>query len=108
MKGAGFITFFFGLIVLIGGIMGYVKAASFPSLIMGLSFGIILCLSAWGMFQDHLFPAYVGIILILALDAFFTYRWLLTYKFFPAGLMSIIGLIAFLAVAILIRNHLKR
>lgn len=107
MKIAAWITLIYGFLLIIGGIIGYIQAASTISLIMGICFSILIFLAAIGMFKDRLLPCYLGIILILILDAFFTYRWLFTFKFFPAGLMSIISMIALIAVAILVRNHLR-
>ena len=107
MKKAAWVTFFYALIILIGGIMGHAKAASAASLVTGLVFGILLFLSAIGMYKDHLFPAYCGIVFIFLLDAFFIYRWLYTLSFFPAGILSLLSFAVLVAVVILIRNHLK-
>jgi len=108
MKAAGWITFLYGLLILAGGFIGHIKAASTVSLLVGIIFGIFLLLSAIGMFKDHLFPAYFGLLLILLLDAFFTYRWLYTLKFFPAGILCLISFAVFIIIAILIRNHLRK
>ena len=107
MKTAAWITLFYGLMILVGGVIGHMKAASTPSLITGTIFGILLLMSAVGMFKDKLFSAYLAVILTLILDAFFTYRWLLTFKFMPSGLMTLISIGVLIAIAILIRNHLK-
>ncbi|MDN3506446.1 MAG: TMEM14 family protein [Simkaniaceae bacterium] len=107
MKTPAWITFIYGIIILLGGFMGYTQAASTTSLIMGLVFGVLLLIAAGGMLKNHLLPAYFGIILILLLDAFFTYRWLFTFQFIPAGLLSIISTIVLIAVVLLIRKHLE-
>ncbi len=107
MKTPGWITFFYGLLVLVGGIIGHVKAASTASLVMGSLFGVLLLSAAVGMLKDRLFPAYFGILLIFLLTAFFTYRWLYTFAFFPAGIMCLISAGVFVAVALMIRNHLR-
>lgn len=108
MKTAAWITFIYGILILIGGIIGHVQSGSTASLVTGIAAGVLLLLAAVGMFRDHLFPCYFGIILIFALDAFFTYRWLLTMNFLPAGLMSLISLVVLIAVVLLIRKHLKQ
>ena len=106
MKKAGWITFFYGLIMIIGGVIGYMQAASTTSLVMGIICGGLLILSAFGMMKDKLFSMYGGVILILILDGFFTFRWLHSFQFFPAGLFSLISLGVLISVLILIRNHL--
>ncbi len=108
MKSAGWITFFFGILVLIGGIVGRIQADSAASLVMGISFGVLLLLSSISMFKEHLLGTYLGIILILLLDAFFTFRWLLTFKFLPPGLMSIISTVVLVIVTILVRRHFAK
>jgi len=106
MKKAGWITLFYGFIVLIGGFMGFLKAASMASLIMGGIFGVLLILSAIGMLRNKLFPAYVGLILVLLLDGFFTYRYLLTYSFFPSGFMCLLSLFVLIINVFLFKKHL--
>jgi len=108
MKIAGWITIIYALIILAGGIIGQIQADSITSLVMGTIFGVLLLFSAIGMLKDRLFPSYMGILLTLILDAFFTYRYLLTFTFIPAGLMCLISLIVLIAIATLIRNHLQQ
>ncbi len=108
MKTAAWITLFYGILILIGGIMGHTQAASAISLIMGILFGTLLIIAAAGMFKNRLLPCYSAILLILLLDAFFSYRWLYTFQFFPSGLFSIISIITLIVVIILVRLHLQK
>jgi len=108
MKAAAWITLLYAILVFFGGLMGHIKAASTASLVMGTIFGFLLFLTSLGMFKNKLFSAYIGILLILLLDGFFTYRFLYTLSFFPAGFMSLVSLGVLLAVALLLRNHLRR
>lgn len=103
MKLAAWITLIYGLIVIGGGIMGYVKAHSTASVVMGSSFGLLLVLSAIGMMGKWIIPAYIAILLTLVLDAFFTYRWMMSFTFMPAGLMSIISTVVLLILAVLVK-----
>ena len=107
MKAASWITLIFGILIFLGGLMGHVKAASTVSLVTGSVFGLFLVLASFGMFRDHLLPAYFALILTLILDAVFTYRWLLTFKFMPSGLMSLISFGVLIALLVLLRSHLK-
>ena len=108
MKAAAWITLFYGIIILIGGVIGHLKAGSAASLIMGTSFGVLLILSSFGIFRDHLFPAYSALLLTLILDAFFTYRWLFSLKFIPSGLLAVISLIVLFLLVSLMKTHLTR
>ena len=75
MRLNGWITLIYALIIFLGGIFGYVKAESVPSLIMGVSFATILSMSAFMMFNEKLkgyLTALGGSSLLLA---FFTYRF---------------------------------
>jgi uncharacterized membrane protein (UPF0136 family) len=107
MKAAAWITLFYGILILIGGIIGHIQAASTASLITGIVFGVLLFFSALGMFKDHLFPCYLALLMIILLDAFFTFRWLLTFQFIPAGLLSLVSFVTLVIVALLVRNHLQ-
>lgn len=107
MKAAAWVTFFYAILILIGGVFGHLKAASSASFITAVVAGALLVLASIGMYKDHLFPCYFGIILIFILDAFFTYRWLLTMQFFPNGMLSILSLIVLVVVVLLVHQHLK-
>ena len=108
MKSVGVITLLYVILVLVGGIMGYIKAASTASLISGVSCGLVAILLSIGIFKKRLFSAYLAILLTLGLDAFFTYRLLLTMKFMPAGIMALLSTTVLLAQAILIKKDLQR
>lgn len=107
MKAASWITLIYGIFIFLGGLMGHIKAGSTVSLVSGAVFGVLLVLASFGMFRDHLLPAYFSLILTLLLDAFFTYRWLLTFQFMPSGLMSVITLGVLIVLLVLLRSHLK-
>ena len=108
MRAAAWITLIYGLFILMGGIIGHLKAASTTSLVVGIIASVLIFFSAFGMLKDHLFPCYFGIIFMLFLDAFFTYRWLLTMRFFPPGMMALLSLVTLIAVVLLVRKHLRR
>lgn len=104
MKNAGWVVLIYSLIVFIGGIFGHLKSASTASLICGIVFGVILFMSAIGMFHNKLFSAYAALISTFLLDAFFSYRFLLTWKFMPAGMMLFISLAALGAMVFFLRK----
>ena len=80
-------TLFYGILLLVGGIMGYVSAKSKASLISGLISGLLLLVSAflqWQQIQTGLLLAQIA---TLALAIVFSIRLWKTRKFMPAGLM---------------------
>lgn len=87
----GYLVLIYALIIFAGGIIGYVKAGSMPSIIMGTIFGTLLAGSAIGMLRHRHIGKYAALGLTFALIAFFTYRYMVTGKFMPAGLMSVIS-----------------
>ncbi|KAJ8272899.1 hypothetical protein GJAV_G00094760 [Gymnothorax javanicus] len=74
-------------LVTAGGIMGYAKAGSIPSLIAGLFFGL---LSAIGAYQISQNPRNIWVSLVTAgvLAGIMGIRFLNSGKFMPAGLMT--------------------
>ncbi len=83
----------FGVLTIAGGVMGYVKASSTPSLIAGSVTGILLLVAAF------LIPNYFGAGLALAalvsiaLAGKFVPAFMKTGQLMPAGLMSVLSVI---------------
>lgn len=94
MKRSSIVVFVYTLFVLIGGIIGFVKAQSQASLVMSLLFAVGLSLCGWAMLKGHKLGLVLASLLILCLGAFFCYRFFLNYHFMPAGLMSLLSLAA--------------
>lgn len=91
----------YAVLVLAGGVMGYVKAQSKPSLISGLISGIALVI-AWliTFFQSYTTGMALATFLAIALLIVFAIRFRKTGKFMPAGLMAILSLIGAVVFAI--------
>jgi uncharacterized membrane protein (UPF0136 family) len=90
---APWVLLLYAVLVLAGGVMGYVKARSKPSLISGLISGAAL-LIAWGITLGNSYNAGIGLAtcLAIALLIVFGLRFRKTNKFMPAGLMAIVSL----------------
>ena len=78
------------IVLVIGGLVGFLKAKSRVSLIMSVSFAAALSLCAAGI----IFQPYVADILLAALLVVFAMRLVKTRKFMPAGLMLVITIAA--------------
>lgn len=78
------------VLLVIGGLIGFLKAKSKVSLIMSVAFAAALSLCA----ADIIFKAYVADILLAALLVVFGIRLAKTKKFMPSGLMLTVTLLA--------------
>jgi uncharacterized membrane protein (UPF0136 family) len=92
----------YALLLAVGGLIGYLKAGSRPSLIAGLlsavaalaALGLSIGNSRWGI------P--LGLLLAVVLLVLFSYRYAAkTRKFMPSGLLAVISLVV-LAVMLLV------
>lgn len=84
----------YGLVVLLGGVMGYLKAKSKASLFSGVGSGIGL-LVAWIVCRQAAMAG-LGLATVIALVLFvvFILRFLKTRAFMPAGLMMVFSFAA--------------
>lgn len=108
VKLAGWILLIYGFLVILGGVLGHLKTDSGASLITGGIFGLSLVFASFGTMNNRLLSTYFSLILVIVLDAFFTYRWLLTFQFFPSGLMALITLFVLVSLVGLLRKNLKK
>lgn len=81
----------YGILAILGGIMGYVQAQSKISLLAGCGCGILLLISAGFYLQGQSWGLGAAIAVTVVLLLAFLMRWLKTRKFMPAGLMLILG-----------------
>jgi uncharacterized membrane protein (UPF0136 family) len=78
------------VLLVIGGLIGFLKAKSQVSLIMSVSFAAALSLCATGI----IFQRYVADILLALLLIVFAMRLAKTKKFMPAGMMLVVTILA--------------
>lgn len=91
MKWSAWITLTYALIVMSGGIVGFTQAHSYPSLIAATLSATLLFMGAIGMFRKSILAYTLVVFVHLLLTLFFTYRYAITTKFMPAGLMIILS-----------------
>ena len=89
----------YGLALLVGGIMGFVKAHSKYSLIVGVLSGLLIFLcvkvGSSNFKAGYLFTASISLVLAM----FFSLRFASTHAFMPGGLMLILSTITYVTVA---------
>ncbi len=81
----------YGSLAIFGGLLGYIKVKSLPSLISGTFSGILLVIAAILQFQGIFWGKYLAIAVTLLLIVVFIIRWYKTKKVMPAGMMVIVG-----------------
>jgi len=83
----------FGALTILGGVIGYVKAGSVPSIIAGAITGVLL-LVAGALLPEHRAAGLAAAFIVsLLLAAQFVPKFIRTGKVMPAGLMSILSVI---------------
>jgi len=97
---APWLLLLYAVVVIAGGVMGYVKAQSKPSLISGLISGVALLIAGVITFQNYNVGMTLAAILAIALLIVFAIRFRKTNKFMPAGLMAILSLVCGVIFAI--------
>lgn len=90
----------FGILTIIGGVIGYVKAGSAPSIIAGSISGILLIVAAFLLPGQVLFGLLLGLIISLLLAGRFVPAFLKKGGIMPAGLMSILSIIGVLVAIV--------
>jgi uncharacterized membrane protein (UPF0136 family) len=86
------ILFIYGVLVLLGGIMGYVQAQSVPSLIAGVVSGILLLGAGWALQNGQRWGFLLGVVVTVGLLLFFGGRFAQSRAIMPGGLMTILSL----------------
>jgi len=107
MKREALIVLIYGVIVALGGVMGFVKAGSQISLIMGLSFGLLLIGSSVTIFKKKFIGAYIACAVSLILGAMFLFRYCNSHNFFPSAFMAIVSALVLLELTLFLNKKGK-
>jgi len=89
----------FGLLTIVGGVIGYARAGSMASIIAGSVSGILLLVAAFLLPNNAAAGLALGAVVSILLAGRFVPAFLKTGDFMPAGMMSILSVIG-LIVAI--------
>ncbi len=84
----------YGILAIVGGIIGYIQAHSKASLISGTISGLLLILGGVMQLQGQAWGLILATVITAVLVIVFTVRLTKTRKFMPAGLMTILGVAA--------------
>lgn len=100
MKLKSLIVASYAALILIGGIIGYLVAGSFISIIVSAIFAIVLFGCSYLIYRENTMAYTIATSLVFTLMLFFGYRYFVTFKIAPAGIMTLISgaLFAYLAI----------
>ncbi|WP_414542102.1 TMEM14 family protein [Nostoc sp. CCY0012] len=87
-------AFAYGILAIVGGIVGYIQANSQVSLLSGVISGLLLVLAGYLQIQGQAWALILAVLVTGSLVFFFALRLAKTRKFMPAGLMTILGVLA--------------
>jgi len=94
----------YAVLLAVGGVIGYVKAGSRPSLIAGLLSAMAAALALGLSIRSNWWGITLGLILSISLFVLFGYRYAAkTRKFMPSGLLAVASLVV-LAVMFLLMD----
>jgi uncharacterized membrane protein (UPF0136 family) len=88
------VAYTYGGLVALGGVFGWLKAKSKPSLIMGLVFGLAVMACGFAYGHGKVPARGVALVLSLVLLLVFVIRYIKTRKLVPAGVMMALSLVA--------------
>ena len=100
MEAAKIYFIVFGLLTIAGGVVGYVKAGSVPSIIAGSITGVLVLVAAFIMPEHRVAGLATALIVSLLLSAYFVRKYLSTGALMPAGMMSVLSIIGIIAAIV--------
>ncbi len=102
MQTASILVYVYAMLVGAGGLFGYVKAKSLPSLIMGSLSFLVLLAAGYGLGMGKAWGLPLALALALVLLVFFSLRYFKSSPraFMPGGLMAILSLLTLIGVAL--------
>ncbi len=108
MRLAAWSVLIYALIVAAGGVFGYVHSHSLASLYASLPFSVALLSCVNGLFHSKRWSLLTALVLVIVLDAFFTYRFSLSFKWMPAGMMMVMSLLTLTMIIFSVRKTTVR
>lgn len=94
MQTTAIIVWTYGVLMAVGGVIGYLKVHSKASLLSGVGFGLMLLASGYGVWQGSRDSLMVSAVMAALLVAIFAVRLTKTRRFMPAGVLAVLSLAA--------------
>lgn len=107
LQAAAIIVYVYAVLVSAGGLIGYVKAKSLPSLVMGEISFLLLLAAGYGLGAGKSWGLPLAAALALLLLVFFSLRYLKSSPraFMPGGLMAILSLITLIGIGLTLTHR---
>lgn len=101
MKNQAIAIWIYALVLMIGGLIGFLKAGSLASLLTATFFTAALIKCGISVKQSNPYAYNMSLVMLSLLLVFFIFRFISTYKFMPSGLAAILtfSVLAYLIVA---------
>ena len=94
----------YGVIMILGGIMGFLKVGSKASLISGVGMGLALLVSGYGVSQGSYDSLVVAEVIAALLVVLFAIRYAKTRRFMPGGMLAVLSLVAVVTFGLAMRK----
>ncbi|MBB63578.1 MAG: hypothetical protein CMO81_00770 [Waddliaceae bacterium] len=91
MRATAYSIMGYGVFLLLGGLIGFLKSGSGASLIMGTISALMVFYFSSLVLKEKLIGVYLSIFSATGLGGFFLLRFLSSYKFMPGGLMFVLS-----------------
>lgn len=106
MQTTAFVVIIYGVFLIIGGLIGYVKAQSTMSLVMSSFFALLCLISAAALMKSRVWGVYLALATLLFMSGFFMCRYSVNPKLMPSGIMLAASLICLVVVFVQQRARL--
>jgi uncharacterized membrane protein (UPF0136 family) len=100
MEAAKIYFIIFGVLTVVGGVIGYVKAGSVASILAGSITGVLLLVAAFLLPDHRVAGLATAFIISFLLAAQFVPKFIRTGRVMPAGMMSILSVIGLIAAIV--------
>jgi uncharacterized membrane protein (UPF0136 family) len=100
MEAAKIYFIIFGLLTIVGGIIGYVKAGSTASIIAGGITGVLLLVAAFLLPEHRVAGLATALVISVLLAGQFVPKFFHTGRIMPAGMMSVLSVIGIIAAIV--------
>ncbi|HVM62842.1 MAG TPA: TMEM14 family protein [Verrucomicrobiae bacterium] len=104
MENAAIEVWIYGLVMILGGIAGFVRVGSKASLISGVGFGLMLLVTGIGVWRGSQPCLLAAVVIALLLVVLFAIRYVKKRRFMPAGMLAVLSIVA----AVMFVRALKR
>ena len=100
MKQQSILIGLYAAFLIIGGLIGYFMAGSLASIFMSAAFAVVLMGCSILVWKGNRTAYRIAAALVFCLLLFFSYRFFMSFKIAPAGIMMLISGALFIALAI--------